>query len=103
MLLQAALLGAASPAAFLARAPTPPLAADADAATRNLLELGAFAPAAPPPGTNPNRPPPTLLSGGVGGKVQLAATAVLTMTILTITILAMAAERCSAHRLGYMA
>ena len=71
LLLQAALLGAASPAAFLARAPTPPLAADADAATRNLLELGAFAPATPPPGANPNQPPPALLAGGGGGKVQL--------------------------------
>ena len=58
------MLGAGSPAAFLARALTPPSAADADAATRNLLELGAFTPAPPPPGANPNRPPPTLLTAG---------------------------------------
>ena len=73
------MLGSAAPAAFLARALSPPSAAAADAATRNLLELGALTPAPPPPGANPNRPPPTLLAAGA--KVRLTLPLTLTLTL----------------------
>ena len=68
LLLNAAMLGVASPAAFLSRALQPPPRASVDAAMRNLLELQALAPASPPQsssspgaawedlGPNPNRP-----------------------------------------------
>ena len=65
LLLQAALMGVAAPAAFLGRALQPPRAAAIEAAMRNLVELQALAPApaASEPtdawadlGPNPNRP-----------------------------------------------
>jgi len=48
LLLNAAMLGVPSPAAFLARALQPPPRASVDAAMRNLLELQALAPASSP-------------------------------------------------------